>query len=977
MKILLVDDLPAIIDIYGELLRSDGYEVVTAGSAIDALKLALAEQPDIGIIDYFLPDGNGAALTHSLLGAPETAHMLISLFSEVDHLRDALDAGAIDMISKNDPDDLILLRVRALARQVEQWHYQQSMRQIEQERDPDDPIRILLADDSLAIRFMYAELLRESGFQVEAVGSVKEALEVAVVFMPELAIIDYYMPDGNGDQLISSLLSDRRTQDVMPFILTDNEEVIEKSISAGAIDVLHKSDSQMVFLNRIQSMERYIRSQRYKVKLVEQLFQHVPVAMVEIAGQFVMQTNPGFNAIFGFSPYPGMEHVVLLSRMGMSEESVHEIERLLAVEVPQSNKVLKSWGYIGRDGASKQLELTLTMLPEDKSKRVRRQLLSISDVTALMDLNKAEEQARESELRQSWLCSILSSIPDGILVVGDEGEIQQTNPAALEMLGYSEEELIGTEMEMLFSDVEQEEVDRYLKRKDGSVVPVSLTTASLDSGDGEGMGGHVVVLHDLEALLSAESAERASKAKDEFLASMSHELRTPLTTIIGSSEILLESDLNQDQQGLLRVIEISSRRQLSLVNDILDLSKIESGKFEINHIEFDLDTLIDEIEHLFIAQAQGSKITFRTEKEVDFKYCLIGDGQRIGQVLINLLSNAFKFTSEGEVVLRVRQQDERLLLGVIDQGIGIPEDVLSRLFRPFEQADGSISRRFGGTGLGLHISKVLAELMGGEIEVSSVAGGGGCFQLSIPLLISEQAVVPQEKKRALTSEQFFGRVLLAEDTPEIQALMRRILGNVGVEVEVANNGQEAIDIVLSQVEPFDLILMDMQMPELNGIEATEMLRQLGYDVPIVALTANVMQKHRDQFETAGCNGFLSKPIDRQALFQVLGEYLQHGEGDMTVATEESWVDPELHEVFIKHAVQLREELKGHFNEEAWQEAREVSHSLKGSGATFGYPLLGDMGHAVCHALDLGHHEQVPKLIEKLLEELDQVINSDL
>jgi len=249
--------------------------------------------------------------------------------------------------------------------------------------------------------------------------------------------------------------------------------------------------------------------------------------------------------------------------------------------------------------------------------------------------------------------------------------------------------------------------------------------------------------------------------------------------------------------------------------------------------------------------------------------------------------------------------------------------------------------------------------------------------LSIPLLISEQAVVPQEKKRALTSEQFFGRVLLAEDTPEIQALMRRILGNVGVEVEVANNGQEAIDIVLSQVEPFDLILMDMQMPELNGIEATEMLRQLGYDVPIVALTANVMQKHRDQFETAGCNGFLSKPIDRQALFQVLGEYLQHGEGDMTVATEESWVDPELHEVFIKHAVQLREELKGHFNEEAWQEAREVSHSLKGSGATFGYPLLGDMGHAVCHALDLGHHEQVPKLIEKLLEELDQVINSDL
>jgi PAS domain S-box-containing protein len=960
MKILLVDDSPAIIELYGELLREEGYEVVTAMSAIEAMKVATAEKPDIGIIDYSLPDGNGAVLTQSLLGLSETAHMLISLFSGVDHLRAALDAGAIDMISKQDPKDLFLLRVRALVRQVEQWHYQQSMQQLAAARE-DNPIRVLLVDDSKAVRMAYTVLLEDSGYQVVAAGGVQDALEKAFEFQPELAIIDFHMADGTGDALVRHLLADGRTNDVMSFILTD---------------VLYKGDSQLVFLNRIDSMGRYIRSQRQKVQLMEQLFQHIPVAMVEIVGRYVVQANPRFQAIFGFAPTPFMDHHILLQRMQLGDVELPKLEQQLNAEADPNDSTIRSWEFVSRGGERRSLELAITTLPSDQNRPLQRKLLSISDVTALTNLHRAEEQTRQATLQQQWFESILTGIPDAILVVEHDECVRQSNLAAEQMLGYSAEELEGMRLEELFSEQQRSSglVDRYLKRKDGTTVPVSYKAEPLVNASQE-WSGWVVVLHDLEELLSAESAKQASKAKDEFLASMSHELRTPLTTIIGNSEVLAESPLNDDQRDLLRAIELCSRRQLALVNDILDLSKIESGKFEINRAPFDLLQLIDEIAHIFSAKAQGTMLEFVVKQETRFEYQLLGDMQRIGQVLINLLGNAFKFASEGEVTLRVWEEQEQLHLTVSDQGIGMSQEVLERLFRPFEQADGTISRRFGGTGLGLHISKVLAELMGGEITVDSVEGEGSSFQLTIPLQLSELPVEARAQQHSMTTAYFTGRVLLAEDTPEIQILVRRILSRVGLLVETANNGREALNLVLVQSTPYDLILMDMQMPEMDGIEATATLRQLGCDTPIVALTANVMQKHRKQFQRAGCNGFLSKPIDRQALFAMLESYLPQSDSE-TVVTEmkvDELIDPGLRELFLNRAVELREALRHHLSREAWKEAREVAHSIKGSGATFGYAELGERGHAVCEALDLGRADQLPGLLKELLEELDAVL----
>jgi CheY-like chemotaxis protein/anti-sigma regulatory factor (Ser/Thr protein kinase) len=285
------------------------------------------------------------------------------------------------------------------------------------------------------------------------------------------------------------------------------------------------------------------------------------------------------------------------------------------------------------------------------------------------------------------------------------------------------------------------------------------------------------------------------------------------------------------------------------------------------------------MELVFVTRASAKGLQFAIE-QVGLPQCrILGDLNRIGQILINLLGNALKFTEQGRVTLRIstaqREGREWLHLDVEDQGIGIAPEVQQRLFQPFEQADNSISRRFGGTGLGLHISRSLAELMGGRIEVESREGEGACFTLILPLK-REPRSAQQPQDAAVATESlplhFEGKVLMAEDTVELQVLIKRIVAGYGPEVTVASNGREAVE--LWQQGAFDLVLMDMQMPEVDGVEATRQLRALGCKTPIIALTANVMQKHRELFTAAGGDGFLPKPLEREKLQRVLNRYLQ-------------------------------------------------------------------------------------------------------
>ncbi len=370
----------------------------------------------------------------------------------------------------------------------------------------------------------------------------------------------------------------------------------------------------------------------------------------------------------------------------------------------------------------------------------------------------------------------------------------------------------------------------------------------------------------------------ATRAKDEFLASMSHELRTPLTSILGYCDVLLDEQKDLQQIKYLHAIRSSGEGQLALVNDILDMSKIQSGKFTIEQLPFSLQALIEEIQSMFAVKAQDAGLVLHVDQQQREPFRLLGDAQRIKQVLLNLIGNAIKFTESGSVKLSVFRNGDELQFDVIDTGVGIQPKNMEKLFQRFQQEDGTISRRYGGTGLGLFISRSLAEMMGGAVTAESVVGEGSVFSLRIPYQKTDQEdrfVAELRNSRASSSQPLQGTILLVEDTPLLQQLIKRMLIKLGLDVETADNGSIAVEKAMDR--SYDLVLMDMQMPVMDGIEATQVLRERGFTCPIIALTANVMQKHQEQFKAAGCDGFLGKPIDRETLKLTLETFLKPDE----------------------------------------------------------------------------------------------------
>ncbi len=486
--------------------------------------------------------------------------------------------------------------------------------------------------------------------------------------------------------------------------------------------------------------------------------------------------------------------------------------------------------------------------------------------------------------------------PSGMVVTNRYGTIVRCNAAAESLFGYDSGELVGQPVEVLISESQREQhigarkryVEEARKRpmgsgrelfgltKRGEMIPVEVGLSPITYGNEEGILATVV---DISSRIQLQQErlrleQERMDARDEFMASMSHELRTPLTSIIGNAEYLSERLSSPDLKKIVDDIETAGTAQLNLVNDILDMSKIESGKYTIDEIPFNLSRLLENIEGMLAIRVQDAGLTLEIVEQNHEVYELIGDSNRISQILINLIGNAIKFTEQGGIKLTTMVENGYLRFDIEDTGIGMSTEEQSRLFQKFEQADGSISRRFGGSGLGLYISFNLAQMMGGNITAKSNKGSGSTFTLTIPYRRSDFRIVTdqQQQEQSTTYTQMFkGHVLIVEDTAALRLLERRILEGKGISVTTAENGQEAVE--LATHEPFDMILMDMQMPVMDGIEATRILRKRGIDTPIYALTANVMAKHREQFEQAGCNGFLAKPIDKNALVDALKKHL--------------------------------------------------------------------------------------------------------
>ncbi len=622
--------------------------------------------------------------------------------------------------------------------------------------------------------------------------------------------------------------------------------------------------------------------------------------------------------------------------------------------------------------------------------------------------------------------SIFENAVEGIFQSSPEGFFININPAMAEIFGYDSADEMRSEIRDIASQLYVHPQDRdvfrrilnekgeiigfetQMHRKDGSIIWASINARTVTDDRGnllhyQGFLLDITKAKEKEQAMHArEVAEAANKAKSEFLANMSHEIRTPMNAILGMADLLWESQLNIEQKKYVQIFRNAGEDLLGIINDILDLSKVEAGGIELEEAPFDLQELVEKTCEIMAVKADEKKLELVCRIEPDTPTYTVGDAVRLRQILINLLGNAVKFTHQGKVVLKVGARKPilsdavteivELLFSIQDTGIGIPKEQQDKIFESFSQADSSKTREYGGTGLGLTICQRLVQMMGGTIWVESEPGKGSTFLFSAKLRRATKPKPKFEKPPETLPEETDAevqalRILLVEDAEANRRVFRAYLKRTSHILDMAENGKEGFEKFMAG--KYDLVLMDMRMPIMDGYTATGEIRRWEreggrHPTPILALTAHALKEERQKCLDAGCDDFLAKPVKKADFLKVISGYSTNRaknhpkENSMQEEKDQVHADPDMADDRLWYLEQLKDYLASiqkAIEADDFETIENIGHQLKGSGVVYGYDHVSEVGKALELAAQREITEEVQNLTSELADYLQRVKNA--